>query len=130
MTEIIMQAYEVLDEFLKNPTYVQIKSYNAIINQKYKSEIQAFQTAKEAYDVIMNEGGSYHPDFKMASKRLSEAKAYLYAMPEVQAYFDLEKQFQDELNQFLGDLSASISPHIKAPNKIGIVTKGGSCHVH
>lgn len=129
MTEIIMQAYEVLEEFIHDPVYVKIKSYNELINKKYATEIAQFQKEKEKYDTIMNEGGTYHPDFKDASKKLSEAKAHLYQMPEVQMYFDLEKQFQDELNQFLGELTQAISPHIQVPNKVGIVTKGGSCHV-
>jgi hypothetical protein len=44
-------------------------------------------------------------------------------------YLELEKTFQDNLNEFLTDLGKAVSDHIKTPNALGIVTQGGSCHV-
>lgn len=129
MTDIIMQAYNVLDELKTDPTYQAIKSFDKLIITKYKNEIQKFQDAKKTYDQIMSQGGTYHPDFKKVVKIFSEAKSDLYQKPEVVQYFELERQFQDQLNSFLAELSQSVSNHIAVPNKLGIVTKGGSCHV-
>jgi cell fate (sporulation/competence/biofilm development) regulator YlbF (YheA/YmcA/DUF963 family) len=129
MTDIIMQAYQVLDEIKRDPVYQSIQSLDQTITVLYASEIEAFQSAKVLYESIMSTGGTYHPDFKDVVKRFSETKAILYAKPEVKAYFDAEKTFQDELNTFLFDMTQAVSSHIKTPDKMGIVKKGGSCHV-
>lgn len=129
MTEIIMQAYNVLDEIINDPIYQSIKSFDKLIVSKYENEINKFQESKKAYDQVMSEGGTYHPDFKKTVKIFSEAKSNLYQKPEVIEYFELERQFQDQLNAFITELSHSVSNHITTPNKLGIVTKGGSCHV-
>ncbi|MBN2300623.1 MAG: hypothetical protein JXC31_05500 [Acholeplasmataceae bacterium] len=129
MTEIIMQAYEVLDELLKDPIYLQLKTYNQIINIKYKEEIEKFQLIKNQYDQVINEGGPHHPDFKKIAGLLSENKSNLYKKDEIKHYFELEKVFQNDINEFLEKLTHSVSSFIQVPNKIGIVSKGGSCHV-
>ncbi len=129
MTEIIMQAYQVLKELKLDSTYLAIKEYDKLILQKYQNEIQNFQIYKKEFEKVMNEGGAYHPSYKSVSKALSEAKIILYQKPEVIKYFDMEEKFQNELNQFLSDFTQAVSSHIKRPNKIGIVTKGGSCRV-
>jgi cell fate (sporulation/competence/biofilm development) regulator YlbF (YheA/YmcA/DUF963 family) len=129
MTDIIMQAYHVLDEIRRDSTYQSIQKLDQMIAKLYQDEIEQFQKAKVAYETIMSEGGTFHPDFKDAVKRFSETKAVLYAKPEVKAYFDSEKIFQDELNQFLFDMTQAVSSHIKTPDQMGIVKKGGSCHV-
>lgn len=129
MTDIIMQTYNVLDEIKNDPMYKSIKSFDKLIVVKYKNEIKRFQDAKKTYDQIMFEGGIYHPNFKETVKLFSESKSDLYQKPEVIQYFELERQFQDQLNSFLTELSQAASNHITTPNKLGIVTKGGSCHV-
>ena len=129
MTEIIMQTYQVLEELKLDPTYQAIKQYDKLIYQKYPDEIQNFQVYKNEFEKLMNEGGAYHPSYKSVSKALSEAKIILYQKPEVLKYFETEEKCQNELNQFLSELTQAVSSHIKTPNKIGIVTKGGSCHV-
>ncbi|MBE0700917.1 MAG: YlbF family regulator [Acholeplasmataceae bacterium] len=129
MTEIIMKTYDVLDEIKQDPIYQEIKSINQLIGKKYTNEIKKFQQEKQVYEKIMNEGGTFHPDFKDAIKRFSEAKTDLYGKEEVKRYFELEKKFQDDLNDFLKTFTESVSNHIPTPNKLGIVKKGGSCHV-
>ncbi len=129
MTDIIMQAYHVLDEIRRDPVYQSIKKLDQTIAVLYKNEIEQFQKAKLAYESIMSSGGSYHPDFKEAVKKFSEAKTMLYGKPEVKSYFESEKVFQDDLNQFLFDMTQAVSSHIKTPDQMGIVKKGGSCHV-
>lgn len=125
-----MQAYRVLDEIKIDPIYQSIKKHNRLIIETYSEEIKKFQEAKSKYDQVMIDGGTYHPDFKQIAKEFGKAKSTLYQKPEVLHYFELEQSFQNDLNQFLVKLTESVSDHIKIPNKIGIVSKGGSCHVH
>ena len=129
MTDIIMQAYKVLEEIKKDPTYQSIKDFDRIVAQLYQEETTAFQKARAVYDQIMSEGGTYHPDFKDAVRSLSETKAILYGKDEVKTYFELEKKFETELNEFLYEMTQAVSSHVKTPDKLGIIKKGGSCHV-
>jgi cell fate (sporulation/competence/biofilm development) regulator YlbF (YheA/YmcA/DUF963 family) len=129
MTEIIMQAYNVLDELKIDPLFIQMKELDQQIASLYQKEIQAFARAKEVYEDVMTTGGSYHPDYKNAIRKLSETKSDLYGKPEVMQYVQTEKAFQDMMNEFLQQMTSMVSTHIKTPNKLGIVQKGGSCHV-
>ena len=129
MTDIIMQAYQVLEEIKSDETYKKIKEFNQLVIRLYQKETEAFQKARAHYVQIMSEGGTYHPDFKDAVKALSETKSILYSKEEVKAYFEIEKQFETELNDFLYDMTQAVSSHIKTPDKMGIIKKGGSCHV-
>jgi cell fate (sporulation/competence/biofilm development) regulator YlbF (YheA/YmcA/DUF963 family) len=129
MTEIIMQAYNVLDELKTDPLFIQMKELDQKIASLYQKEILAFTQAKEVYEDVMTTGGSYHPDYKDAIRKLSETKSELYGKPEVMQYVQTEKAFQDMINEFLQQMTSMVSTHIKTPNKLGIVQKGGSCHV-
>lgn len=129
MTEIIMQAYNVLDELKNDSKYLLMKELDQKIGDLYPQEIKAFHESKRIYDDVMATGGTYHPDFKQAVKSFAEAKATLYSKPEVSLYFQTEKALQDEINEFLKEMTDAVSSHIKTPNKLGIVQKGGSCHV-
>ena len=130
LTDIIIKAYDVLDEILKDPKLNEIKILNKRIDQLYPNEIRAFEEAKAYYQQVMDEGGKYHPDYKDAIKRLSESKKILYEQAEVKKYLSLELTFETELNEFLNELSKAVSDHVPAPNKFGMIKKGGSCHVH
>ena len=129
MTEIIMQAYNVLDELKTDPLFIQMKELDQKIASLYQKEIQSFTKAKEVYEDVMTTGGSYHPDYKDAIRKLAETKSELYGKPEVMQYVQTEKAFQDMINEFLQQMTSMVSTHIKTPNKLGIVQKGGSCHV-
>lgn len=129
MTDIILQTYQVLDEIKNDPNYIELKRLDKLIVENYGKEIFDFQSTKISYDQIMQEGGTYHPDFKEVANKLSEAKKALYSKEEMKMYLDLEKKIQDELNDFIIQITSSISKYIKTPNKLGIVSKGGSCHV-
>lgn len=129
MTDMIMQAYNVLDELKNDPKYVLMKELDQKIGELYPNEIKAFHESKKLYDDVMATGGTYHLDFKEAVKSFGEAKQNLYSKPEVSLYFQTEKSFQDEMNEFLKEMTDAVSSHIKTPNKLGIVQKGGSCHV-
>ncbi len=130
MTDIILKAYDVLDEFIKDDKFPEIKQIHQKIDDLYKNEIENFELAKTAYQKVMDEGGTYHPDYKDAVKKLSETKKHLYEQPEVKRYLELELELETELNEFLNELSKVVSDHVPAPNKFGMIKKGGSCHVH
>ncbi len=129
MTDIILQAYNVLDEIVKDPDVIALKKLNKEIDEKFSNEIKAFSEAKNVYDDVMSTGGHYHPDFKKVTLKLSEAKSTLYQKPEVSDYLKLEKKVETKLNDLLREMTNRISSHIPTPNAIGIVKKGGSCHV-
>lgn len=130
MTDIIIKAYDVLDEILNDSKFPEIKKLHQSLDDLYKIEIDAFEKAKDLYQKVMDEGGSYHPDYKDAVKKLSATKKALYEQPEVKTYLELELKLETELNEFLNELSKTISEHVPAPNKFGMIKKGGSCHVH
>lgn len=129
MTNIIIQAFLVLDEIKKDPKYLLMKQLDLQIGKLYPNEIKAFQDSKKVYDEVMATGGSYHPDFKDVVQKFSKAKSVLYGKNEVSLYFQTEKELQEEINSFLKEMTDSISSFIKTPDKLGIVQKGGSCHV-
>ena len=130
MTDIIIKAYDVVDEFIKDSSIILIKKLNKDIETLYQNEINAFNDAKIKYQNVLNEGGIYHPDYKETIKHLSETKKTLYEMPEVKKYVALEFELETKLNEFLNEVSKTISDHVPAPNKFGMIKKGGSCHVH
>lgn len=129
MTDIILQAYNVMDEIVKDHDVITLKKLNKIIDLKYADDIKAFSHAKDVYADIMTTGGHYHPDFKDATIKLSQTKTTLYQKEEVKAYLTLEKKVETKLNNLLKEMTDRISSHIPIPNAIGIVKKGGSCHV-
>ena len=130
MTDIIIKAYDVLDEFLEDPSLPEIKKLNQSIDKLYKNEVKAFNDAKTKYEQVLNEGGTYHPDYKQCVKILSETKKALYETKDVKRYLELELALEAKLNAFLNDISKTISEHVPTPNKFGMIKKGGSCHVH
>lgn len=130
MTDIIMKAYDVLDEILRDPSLPEIKRLNISIDHLYKNEIKAFNDAKIKYQQVLNEGGTYHPDYKQSIKELSETKKALYEAKDVKKYLELELAFEAKLNEFLNKVSKTVSNHVPTPNKFGMIKKGGSCHVH
>ena len=100
MTDIIIQAFLVLDEIKKDPKYLLMKQLDLQIGKLYPNEIKAFQDSKKVYDEVMATGGSYHPDFKDVVQKFSKAKSVLYGKNEVSLYFQTEKELQEEINSF------------------------------
>jgi cell fate (sporulation/competence/biofilm development) regulator YlbF (YheA/YmcA/DUF963 family) len=130
MSDLIIQAYKVLQELKNETSYVQMQKLNEEMNIQYKIEIENFQTQKNAFYNIMENGGSYHPDFKTVSQKFQEAKKQLYEKDLVKQYFEAEKTFENILNIFVDQLTKSVSSYIESNNnKVSFQTKGGKCHV-
>lgn len=123
MTELIMQAYNVLDEFMEHPLYLELRILDKQIEEKYPKLIKQFNEAKIKYDEILNTGGKHHPDYKTSILELSTIKAELYAKEEVQRYFELEHNLQALINSFLEQMASLISPHIETPNNFNLLKK-------
>jgi len=130
MTEIIIEAYQVLDAFKKEPHYIEMIELKKKIDHLYPELILAFNNHKNRYQMIMEQGGTYHPDFQTVTQALQISKKTLYEKMEVKRYQVLEKQMQKMLNDFLYEIKEAISPHIKTPNPFGWMDKEGGCHVH
>lgn len=131
MTDLIMRAYDVLDEFKSDEDYQKLKHMKKKVETHYQHDIEAFNLAKVKFDQVLSEGGTHHPDYKSTIKALSEAKIKLYSHEDLKAYATLEKIFEKKLNNFIATLSKEISEHIQTPNELGLFKKeGGGCHVY
>ncbi|MFU8793000.1 MAG: YlbF family regulator [Acholeplasmataceae bacterium] len=131
MTELIIKAHDVLEEFKSDPDYQKLKEMKKKVETHYKNDIVAFNEAKAKFDQVLSEGGTHHPDYKSTIKALSEAKSTLYSHQDLKDYVSIEKTFETKLNTFISTLSKHISDHIQTPNELGLFKKeGGGCHVH
>lgn len=128
MTDIIIQAYRAIEEIAADPRLIELRRLNEAIKTTNQREIEAFNRAKDVYERIEREGGSYHPEYKVASRTLSEAKQALYRTQEVKRYLELERQINDELQAFLERIASSISQEIKTSNSPWTKSKGGTCN--
>jgi len=129
LTDIIIKAYDVAEEIVKDEKFKEIVKLNKSIDILYPKEIEAFKLAKIKYQEVMNVGGKYHPDFKEVTALLSQTKAALYNQKEVARYNQLELEFEKGLNDFIAEITSIISDNIPSPNTFGMIKKGGSCHV-
>lgn len=130
MTNIMLKTYDVLDEFLKDESFIKLKKLINMIEDKYKSEIDNFNLAKLKYQEVLDSGGKYHPDYQNVLKTLSEKKEDLYLKKEVEDYLKLERSFQNKLNSFINKLTNEISSNISSPNELGLVLRGNvSCQL-
>jgi cell fate (sporulation/competence/biofilm development) regulator YlbF (YheA/YmcA/DUF963 family) len=129
MSDIMIQAYKVLEELKNEESYKLMKKLNQEMIFKYQKEIDAFQKDKNEFNQMMNEGGAYHPDFKMISQRFQQSKKELYEKDLIIQYFKAEKTFEDILNEFMSELTQNISSYIEPKGQVVFKTKGGSCHV-
>ncbi len=128
MTDVLMATYDYCDSIKKSTQYQMLKTLNQNIEKQYASEISAFNEAKRHYYEVMEQGGSYHPDFKETAKHLSQTKKTLYEKPEVMALIKLENELQNTLNDLIREVTLLISPYIKVPNEVGLIKEKESCH--
>jgi cell fate (sporulation/competence/biofilm development) regulator YlbF (YheA/YmcA/DUF963 family) len=129
MTDIIMKAYDVRDMYANHPLLEEMRALDAIIRQEHSVAIGNFKTAKDAYNDVMESGGIHHPSYKDAARALKQAKETLFSVPEVRRYHALERELQDDLDAFIRAFTTLISDHVPTDGPLGIMSKGGSCHV-
>lgn len=128
MTEIILEAYHVLDEIKTSDTYIELLKLNSYITNNLNEEYLKYQNLKTKLDKIISMGAKFHPDFKEISTKLLIAKEALYSIKEVKKYLSLKGDVVKELNDFSRSLGSVISNNLNVPNELGIVkTKKGVC---
>lgn len=123
MTELIMKAYDVLDEIKSDQAYQRFLELDKLIKKTLENEVFEFDQKKQIYQKVMALGGHYHPDFKEVSKMFLEVKQRLYEHAYVKEYLLLEKSIQKELNEITQEMKDIVSPHIKVPNQFGLMDK-------
>jgi len=88
----ICQTYKKLQQEIKANSEI-----NELINK--------FEIAKEAYADVERYGGKYHPDYKMVSQQLIEAKSNLFQNPYIKEF----KKCEREIQLILDDIAQKIS---------------------
>lgn len=128
MNDIIMLAYEYLDDFRTKDYYQEFVSLSLSINTKYEKEINHFNDVKREYEEVL-EIGRYHPDIKEVTIKYRDAKVKFFEVNDIKRYFELERQIELEINELFNEMTNIISPNIPVLNKFGLINsnKGGSC---
>ena len=128
MTETLLLVDEYLDELKKQKSYQEFIKISKIIDEKYLDELEKLNQTKQKFDDILDNGGKYHPDYKIVSEQFIEQKTKVFNIPEVKLYFKLLDEVETTINNLLNDIARSISPNIPVFNKFGFIeNKGGSC---
>lgn len=130
MTDIIMQAYQALDEIKEKHQITKLRTLKLKIDKKYEKEIEDFNQSKNRYEEIMEQGGMYHKSYSNRAKALSLSKEILYSKEEVKEYMQIEKDIQKDINDLLNRIASAISSEVQTPNAFGIIKKKGNHHVH
>ena len=91
----ICQTYKKLQQ--------EIKTNSEIIEL-----INKFEIAKEAYADVERYGGKYHPDYKIVSQQLIEAKSNLFQNPYIKELKKCEREIQLILDNIAKSLSQAV----------------------
>lgn len=104
------------DAYIKS--IVNSKEFEMLLDLKNKIEsdlkdlVDNFKVCEEKYNEALKYG-KYHPDLKKYQQMLSDAKANLYSNEVVKKYFALQNDIQKEIDDFINDLTSSISNKFK-----------------
>ncbi|MDE5978209.1 MAG: YlbF family regulator [Turicibacter sp.] len=129
-TEYIELCELIGDEILSLPicqTYKQLQH-----EMKASSEVLAlinqFEKAKENYEEVARYGGKYHPDYKLISKQLMEAKSNLFQHDLIKKIKRCEKEIQALLDEIAYVMTQTIEFTIeKQSKKCGCGSGSCSC---
>lgn len=128
MNELILLAYDYLDEYRSKDIYQEFLLLDNKIKTEYQDVLKAFTLVKNEYDEVM-EIGRFHPDFKVVVKKYQNAKIELFSYDDIKRYLELEKMIESDLNETLKIFSDHISSNIPVFNELGFISgnKGGNC---
>lgn len=128
MTNILLLAYDYLDELKQSDYYKEFINIDKELDLKYSNDLEELKIMKDKYDEIMDTGGRHHPDFKEISNLFSTTKKKVFQIDIVKRYLELERQIEEEINSLFNDMSKNISSNIPVFNKFGFIEKnGGKC---
>ncbi len=107
--EIRKELDSIKDEFVNSKEFLEYKSLEKLVYEKYLKEIMAFNNAKEA----LEEAKKYHLDLKSKEDVLSKTKKELYSKEEVKRLKELEKILQNELDLISNSIASHFSNKFK-----------------
>ncbi len=107
--EIRQELDSIKDEFVNSKEFLEYKSLEKLVYEKYLKEIMAFNNAKEA----LEEAKKYHLDLKSKEDVLSKTKKELYSKEEVKRLKELEKILQNELDLISNSIASHFSNKFK-----------------
>jgi len=121
---VINAVYALVDEIKSKTEYVRLIELKKIIDtDKYINElITKFNIINKKY-VEVSKYGTHHPDLSDIKKNLTNAKVELFNNETVREYKLLEKDMQNLLNNISRQIANTVSPKIKSPNEIGLISK-------
>src|SRR5690554_7087606 len=106
--------------------YVNISNSNKV---KYKKDLEELTELKIKFDDVIKVG-KFHPDFKEVTKKYQEHRIKYYSKEDIVLEKELSNKLLKELNNFIKEITNSISKHIPVSNELGFVEKvtgGSSC---
>lgn len=128
LTNILLSAYDYLDELRENPKYIEYIKLNKEIKTVFAEEFKELDNCKKAFEEVL-EYGRNHPDFKKVSSEYSKISKELFSKPLLRKQLALNNEIESLINNFLNEIVSEISPNIPVLNELGIISnKGGfSC---
>lgn len=111
------------DAYIKS--IVNSKEFGLMLEMKKKIEEQlneailSFKGAQEKYKEAL-QYGKYHPDLKEYQQKYSVEKAKLYSNEMVKRYLEIQNNIQRNIDDFITDLTSSISNKFKRMQSIGL----------
>lgn len=94
--EVLEALYTLIDNIKNSSMYQEYKHLEKLIMEKYSLEIEAFNKAKDEYNIALGYG-KYYPGFKEIKANLLRCKENLYNKEEMLRYKKLELQIDLEL---------------------------------
>ena len=117
----IEKASELIDEIKASESYQALLKLDQAIqlDTHCQALIDTFQTCQSQFESI-KQYGKFHPEYKMYSRALMDAKEALYSEPLIVEYKRLQRALQATLDTVAEALSQAVSPYIKTQTSIKI----------
>ncbi len=125
MKEKVLNAvYDLVDEIKGKKEYIRLLQLKKIIetDEVIINLISDFDKAKNKY-IEVSKYGRHHPDLNKVKITLAKCKEELFANEIVSEHKRLEKEIQNILDSISRKIAMSISPKIRYPNEMGLITK-------
>ena len=98
---------ELAKELMNSDIFQELLRCKEEINLKYQKEMANFKKMEEKY-LEVKSYGKYHPDYQKYAKAFCDAKDLLFSLPVVKRYKELERLFQEKLNEVVDIIKESI----------------------
>lgn len=105
--EVLEALYALIDNIKNSSMYQEYKHLEKQIMEKYFFEIEAFNKAKDEYNMALGYG-EYYPGFKEIKAKLLKCKENLYNKEEMLLYKKLELQIDLELKKLNDEIKKVI----------------------